>query len=268
MKPVKTPVLMYMCLSIGFIILNVRNSTQAQQSFHPPIHLSLRVALTDGERSPESNQDREKERRNMVQTIRSYGLNNPSVLKVMSHVPRHLFVPEEYRKRAYADSPLPIGYGQTISQPFIVAEMTRLLRLDSASKVLEVGTGSGYQAAVLTGFTPHVYTIEIIEPLAKAAASRLDLLGYKVEIRHGDGYFGWPEKSPFDAIVVTAAAGEIPPPLVHQLAPGGRMVIPVGPAFGTQSLMLVEKDKSGKVRTLGLMPVVFVPLTSEDRSKR
>jgi len=215
-----------------------------------------------------SLRDRERERQKMIETIRSYGLKDPPVLKVMSAVPRHLFVPEAYQNKAYADSPLPIGYGQTISQPFIVAEMTRLLQLNPESKVLEVGTGSGYQAAVLAGCTSQVFSIEIIEPLATAAASRLNRLGYKVQVRHGDGYFGWPDEAPFDAIVVTAAAGEIPPPLVRQLAPGGRMVIPVGRPLGIQSLMLVQKNLSGKLRTRSLMPVRFVPLTREDRSRQ
>jgi len=268
MKPLRASRMMLLSLPACIIILNLQASTQALPFASSSFYTSHWIALSDGNRPSESNQDREKERKNMIQTIRSYGLNDSDVLKVMSDVPRHLFVPEEYRKQAYADSPLPIGYGQTISQPFIVAEMTRLLRLESTSRVLEVGTGSGYQAAVLTGFTSHVYTIEIIKPLANSAASRLDRLGYKVENRHGDGYFGWPEKSPFDAIVVTAAAGEIPPPLIEQLAPEGRMVIPVGPVLGTQSLLLIEKDKSGKVRTRALMPVRFVPLTREDGSSR
>jgi len=228
------------------------------------MHKSVTTAMAGGM----SNPDRKSERQQMIETIRSYGLKDPTVLKVMSAVPRHLFVPEAYQKRAYADSPLPIGYGQTISQPFIVAEMTRLLQLHPESKVLEVGTGSGYQAAVLAGCTSQVFSIEIIEPLATAAASRLNRMGYKVQIRNGDGYFGWPEEAPFDAIVVTAAAGEIPPPLIHQLAPGGRMVIPVGAPLGIQSLMLVQKDLSGKLRTRSLMPVRFVPLTREDRSRQ
>jgi protein-L-isoaspartate(D-aspartate) O-methyltransferase len=205
----------------------------------------------------------------MVRVIRSYGLEDPEVIAAMSSVPRHEFVPDKLRSRAYDDSPLPIGYGQTISQPYIVAEMTRLLQLSEDSRVLEVGTGSGYQAAVLAYFTPHVYTIEIIEPLAKAAEKRLQSLGYTVvHIRHNDGYYGWPEKAPFDGIVVTAAAGEIPPPLVKQLKNRGRMVIPVGSVFGTQSLILVEKDETGTVRTNSLMPVRFVPLTRKDTSKR
>ena len=222
---------------------------------------------TGEDRQPGAADGREAERNEMVRVIRSYGLNDRAVLEAMGQVPRHAFVPAEYRKRAYQDTPLPIGYGQTISQPFIVAEMTRLLQLNQESRVLEVGTGSGYQAAVLRRFTPHVYSVEIIEPLAAAAAARLSQLGYEVRTRQGDGYFGWPEQSPFDAIVVTAAAGEIPPPLIDQLAAGGRMVIPVGPVFGTQSLMLVQKDPSGKVRTQSLMPVRFVPLTGQHSRK-
>jgi protein-L-isoaspartate(D-aspartate) O-methyltransferase len=205
----------------------------------------------------------------MVTKIRSYGLEDKRVLAAMSAVPRHEFVPPQLRHKAYADSPLPIGYGQTISQPYIVAEMTRLLMLDKDSRVLEVGTGSAFQAAVLTHFTPHVYSIEIIEPLATTAEARLQRLGYTVvKVRHADGYDGWPQQAPFDGIVVTAAAGEIPPPLIKQLKVGGRMVIPVGPVFGIQSLLLVEKDETGRVRTRSLMPVRFVPLTRQDRSKR
>lgn len=212
--------------------------------------------------SPPRFRERTEERRDMVAVIRSYGMKDPAVLDAMSHVPRHEFVPPNLRQRAYNDTPLPIGHGQTISQPYIVAEMTRLLQLNRNSRVLEVGTGSGYQAAVLTELTPNVSTVEIIGPLARAAEKRLQSLGYTVvDVRHGDGYYGWPEKAPFDGIVVTAAAGEIPPPLVRQLKPGGRMVIPVGPVFGTQSLMLVQKDKTGTVRTKSLMPVRFVPLT-------
>ena len=212
--------------------------------------------------------ERQEERQKMVSVIRSYGLKDEAVIDAMSRVPRHEFVPESLRSNAYDDSPLPIGYGQTISQPYIVAEMTRLLHLTAESRVLEVGTGSGYQAAVLTVFTPYVYTVEIIRPLAEAAEKRLHLLGYTVvEVRQGDGYYGWPEKAPFDGIAVTAAAGEIPPPLLKQLKPRGRMIIPVGPVFGIQSLMLVEKDETGRIRTESLMPVRFVPLTRADKSK-
>ena len=154
-------------------------------------------------------------------------------------------------------------------EPYIVAEMTRQLRLKPGARVLEIGAGSGYQAAVLTEFTPHVYTIEIIEALANSAAERLDRLGYDVvRVKHGDGYHGWPEEAPFDGIIVTCASGQIPPPLVEQLAPGGRMVIPVGAVFATQSLMLVQKDADGTVRSRSLMPVRFVPLVRPDASAK
>lgn len=233
-----------------------------------PIQKSVPPASKEAWRPPHFEK-RQAERDRMVRQIRAYGLQDPEVLEAMAAVPRHEFVPEARRRRAYDDTPLPIGHGQTISQPFIVAEMTRLLELDRNSRVLEVGTGSGYQAAVLAHFTPHVYTIEIIEPLAKAAAARLQRLGYtSVTVRHGDGYYGWPGQAPFDGIVVTAAGGEIPPPLVRQLKTGGRMVIPVGSVFGTQSLMLVQKDEQGRVRTTSLMAVRFVPLTRQDTSQR
>jgi len=217
--------------------------------------------------SPPKFTARQRERDAMVRTIRSYGLDDKGVLDVMAAVPRHEFVPGRLAGSAYDDGPLPIGYGQTISQPYIVAEMTRLLNLKSDSRVLEIGTGSGYQAAVLTHFTPNVYTIEIIKPLAESAAERLKRLGYTVvKARHGDGYYGWPGDVQFDAIIVTAAAGQIPPPLIEQLAPGGRMVIPVGRAYATQSLMLIEKLADGTLRSKRLMPVRFVPFVRGSRS--
>lgn len=189
-------------------------------------------------------------------------VKDKNVLAAVRAVPRHAFVPPDMRRRAYADSPLPIGHGQTISQPYIVALMTELLELTPESKVLEIGTGSGYQAAVLAHLTPHVYTIEIIKPLAEFAAQALGKQGYtEVKIRRADGYFGWKEEAPFDAIIVTCAAGQIPPPLIRQLAPGGRMVIPVGGPLAIQSLMLVEKAADGTVRSRSLMDVAFVPLT-------
>jgi protein-L-isoaspartate(D-aspartate) O-methyltransferase len=219
--------------------------------------------------SPPTSSARQKERDRMVGTIKGYGLSDPAVLKAMSAVPRHEFVPENSSGSAYADSPLPIGHGQTISQPYIVAEMTRQLALKPDSKVLEVGTGSGYQAAVLTHFTPWVYSIEIVGALARSAAERLKRLGYDVvEARHADGFFGWPEQGPFDAIIVTCAVGQIPPPLIQQLKPGGRLIAPVGGAFSVQWLMLVEKDREGKVRSSSLMAVRFVPLLREDPSRR
>jgi protein-L-isoaspartate(D-aspartate) O-methyltransferase len=214
------------------------------------------------------------ERARMVTTIEAHakqasttlGRNfiAPEVLKAVSAVPRHEFVPDGLRGDAYADRPLPIGYGQTISQPFIVALMTDLLRVGPDDAVLEVGTGSGYQAAVLAHLARRVYTIEIVPGLAESAAARLQRLGYSnVVARTGDGYYGWEEAAPFDSIIVTAAANQIPPPLIRQLKPEGRMVIPVGAPFAVQYLVLVERDPdNGRVTTRQLLPVRFVPLAS------
>jgi protein-L-isoaspartate(D-aspartate) O-methyltransferase len=189
---------------------------------------------------------------------------DPRVLEVMGAIPRHEFVPEDLREVGYEDRPLPIGYGQTISQPFIVALMTDILNLGRTSVVLEVGTGSGYQAAVAAALVRQVYTIEIIPGLARRAADRLRQLGYtNIAARVGDGYFGWPEVAPFDGIIVTAAAAHIPPPLLQQLRPGGRMVIPVGPPLGQQHLTVVERGADGRVKTRQLFPVKFVPLTGQ-----
>ena len=185
-----------------------------------------------------------------------------AVMKVMASVPRHEFVPEGQREKAYENRPLPIGHGQTISQPYIVALMTDLIETTPEMRVLEIGTGSGYQAAVLAELVDQVYSIEIIRPLGELAAQRLQSLGYdNVQARIGDGYYGWKEHAPFDAIVVTAAASHVPPPLIEQLRPGGRMVIPVGSRFMTQQLLFVEKAEDGSVTTRQLMPVFFVPLT-------
>ncbi len=200
----------------------------------------------------------------VVETASQLGRDqlNPRVLDALRNVKRHEFVPLENRKRAYKNRPLPIGHGQTISQPYMVAIMTDLLDLDPGDKVLEVGTGSGYQAAILGELIDRVYTIEIIPPLAKEAGERLKHLHYdNIETRVGDGYYGWKEQAPFDAIVVTAAASHIPPPLIRQLKPGGRMVVPVGSRFMTQELLLVEKNAAGDVTTRQLLPVIFVPLT-------
>jgi protein-L-isoaspartate(D-aspartate) O-methyltransferase len=190
------------------------------------------------------------------------GVKNETVLNAMRTVLRHEFVPEPDRGDAYADRPLPIGHGQTISQPYIVAYMTEMLGLKPEHTVLEIGTGSGYQAAVLAEIAAKVYSIEIVKPLAERATDTLKKQGYDtVEVKHGDGYFGWPEHAPFDAIIVTAAASHIPPPLVEQLKPGGRMAIPVGPPLQTQNLILVEKLEDGTLRRRSVMPVRFVPLT-------
>jgi protein-L-isoaspartate(D-aspartate) O-methyltransferase len=184
------------------------------------------------------------------------------VMSALGRVPRHRFVPAGQQHAAYDNRPLPIGHGQTISQPYIVALMTDLMRVEPQHTVLEVGTGSGYQAAILAELARTVCTIEIIEPLAQEAAERLQKLGYtRVQAKLGDGFYGWEDCGPFDSIIVTAAAGRIPPPLVRQLKPGGRMVIPVGAAFLTQQLVLVEKNLDGTVSTRQIMPVQFVPLT-------
>src|SRR5512143_3510629 len=181
---------------------------------------------------------------------------DPRVMAVMGTVPRHRFVPAGEVRNAYKNRPLPIGYGQTISQPYIVALMTDLMRLRHGDAVLEIGTGSGYQAAILAELAARVCTIEIVEPLAREAEARLRALGYaRVRTRVGDGYYGWQECGPFDAIMVTAAASHVPPPLVRQLKPGGRMVIPVGAPFLAQQLMLVEKRADGTVATRQLLPV-------------
>ncbi|MDH3495907.1 MAG: protein-L-isoaspartate(D-aspartate) O-methyltransferase [Gemmatimonadota bacterium] len=200
-------------------------------------------------------------RQAMVDVIVRAGVRDTTTLGAMLRVPRHEFVPADVRDLAYGDHPLPIGHGQTISQPYIVAFMTEVLGARPGLKVLEVGTGSGYQAAVLAAIGCDVYTMEIFEVLATEAAARLRLLGYDgVRVRHGDGHHGWPEAAPFDAVIVTAAAGYVPPKLLEQLKPGGRMVIPVGSVYGVQNLILVEKDPRGRMTTRNLLPVRFVPM--------
>jgi protein-L-isoaspartate(D-aspartate) O-methyltransferase len=212
-----------------------------------------------------------KERAALVEEVRIWGKRDPppgrrsfdeKVLSALNDVRRHEFVPRNARDEAYANHPLPIGHGQTISQPYIVALMTDLVEPKEDDVVLEIGTGSGYQAAVLAKLVKKVYSIEIIEPLAKSVSERLDRLGYgNVETRLGDGYYGWEEHAPFDAIVVTAAASHVPPPLIQQLKPGGRMVIPVGGRFMLQYLLLIEKNNDGEIITRQITAVRFVPLT-------
>lgn len=209
--------------------------------------------------------DFEQQRLEMVQkTIEVRGVADADVLEAMRTVPRHMFVLPEYLDLAYRDHPLPIDYGQTISQPYIVAWMTELLELKPGEKVLEIGTGSGYQAAVLAELDDvEVYTIEIVPELAEIAAKRLDELGYSaVEVRQADGYYGWPEYAPFDAIIVTAAPDHLPPPLVEQLTEGGRLVIPIGPPGGYQSLWKFVKE-GGDVTAYNMGGVRFVPFTGE-----
>jgi len=209
--------------------------------------------------------ERVVERARMVDwQIKARDVRDPNVLKAMRDVPRHAFVRPREQQYAYADHPLPIGYQQTISQPYIVAFMTEALELEPNSVVFEVGTGSGYQAAVCAEICRKVYTIEIVEELAKSAKKRLKELGYpNVFVKAGDAFFGWPEHAPFDAIIGTAAAGRIPEPLIEQLKPGGRMILPYGSSYGFQYLVLITKDKDGKLQSKNVMPVRFVPMTGE-----
>ncbi len=229
-----------------------------------------RDANPAGDWQPPRFSERQEARERMVQNqIVQRGLDVPDpvakrVYDAMRHVPRHLFVSEQQRNAAYADRPLPIGSGQTISQPHIVALMTAKLKTKPGDKVLEIGTGSGYQAAVLSEITPHVFSVEILKPLAEKAKKRLSELGYDViTVRTGDGYYGFEEHAPFDGIIVTCAAGHIPPPLLKQLKKGGTMIVPIGGAFEVQRLTLVTKDEDGEIHTKALMPVRFVPMTGE-----
>jgi len=232
------------------------------------------AALFFGLTQAAAEEDFEAQRAQMIKVIEAYGRGvaaelgrkgiDDRVIDVMNTVPRHRFVSDRLRDSAYADRPLPIGYGQTISQPFIVALMTDLLDVEPGDVVLEIGTGSGYQAAVLARLVNRVCTIEIVPPLGESATKLLERLGYgNVRTRIGDGYYGWPDCGPFDGIVVTAAASNVPPPLIAQLKPGGYMVIPVGGPFALQHLMLIEKRPDGSVLTRQMLPVRFVPLTRQ-----
>ena len=219
---------------------------------------AVAVKATSNEGDPS-----ERRRARMVETqIVARGVRNPRVLEAMRNVPRHLFVDPSQRDQAYEDHPLPIAGNQTISQPYIVALMTELLELTPGEKVLEIGTGSGYQSAVLSKLARQVFTIEIVPELARSASEKLAELGYKnVTVKEGDGYRGWPEHAPFDAIIVTAAPERIPQPLLDQLAPAGRMVIPVGGFF--QELKVFHKEKDGRITEKDILPVRFVPMTGE-----
>ena len=209
----------------------------------------------------------EARRRMVERDLQGRDIRDPKVLEIMGRVPRHLFVEPSLRSQAYADHPLPIGEGQTISQPYIVALMTQILQIKPGESVLEIGTGSGYQAAVLAGLTDRVYTIEIQEKLTQQAAQALKKLGYdRVQVKYGDGYFGWEAGAPFDAIIVTCAANHIPPPLIKQLSEGGRLVIPLGSTTYFQTLTLLTKKK-GKTDIQHLLGVAFVPMTGEAQKK-
>jgi protein-L-isoaspartate(D-aspartate) O-methyltransferase len=214
-------------------------------------------------RDAASDADRQAERAAMVERqIVERGITEPRLLAALLAVPRHRFVPVAWQAQAYADGPLPIGEGQTISQPYVVAKMTELAALRPTDRVFELGTGSGYQAAVASRLCAHVFSVEIQPPLAERAARLLRELGYdNVSVRSGDGFRGWPEQAPFEAMLITAAVSEIPDELLKQLKPGGRAVLPVGPAFGIQDLVLVQKGADGKTITRTIFPVRFVPAT-------
>jgi protein-L-isoaspartate(D-aspartate) O-methyltransferase len=222
------------------------------------------ASLDATRRGPRSDEAAAQRRAMVEHQIEARGVRDPDVLEAMRNVPRHWFVPDDVRRFAYADRPLRIGEGQTISQPYIVALMTDALDLTRESKVLEIGTGSGYQAAVLSEITPHVYTIEIVEPLARRAIAAFKEHGYEtIEARIGDGYAGWPEHAPFDAVIVTCAPDHIPQKLVEQLDVGGRLCIPVGTERGVQELILATKRQDGSLDRTSLIPVRFVPMTGE-----
>jgi protein-L-isoaspartate(D-aspartate) O-methyltransferase len=234
----------------------------ARRAFAAAALLVSACSVEEAALVPPRTQSFDQQRESMVETqIRTRGVRNENVLRAMREVPRHEFVPREYRDRAYDDGPLPIGLDQTISQPYIVALMSELVEPMPNHRILEVGTGSGYQAAVIARVVSQVYSIEIIPEHAQTAAERLKRLDVKnVEVRAGNGYLGWPERAPFDGILVTAGATEVPPRLVEQLKPGGRMIIPVGSTLSEQVLKVIQKDAKGGIETRDVIPVRFVPL--------
>lgn len=264
----------------GLCIPNLLQSTRFQMvNINLPCSVVVALVLATSSGGLFARDGYETERREMIAAIvetvtetRSYtGIDalDEQVMQALAAVPRHEFVPPSIRSFAYRNNALPIGEGQTISQPYIVALMTHLMGVDGNSVVLEIGTGSGYQAAVLARLVRHVYTIEIIETLGRRAENTLARLGFdNVTVRIGDGYIGWEEHAPFDAIIVTAAPEEVPQPLIDQLKPGARMVIPVGPEYGYQILQVLEKQENGEIRETDILPVGFVPFTGEgERTK-
>jgi len=251
-----------------FVLLAPRTTPSPPGSPTPPSSVgtmpATATAPTTQWHRPRFDQLQAPRRRMVDRQIADRGVKDPDVLAALRHVPRHRFIPAGARDAAYEDRPVSIGFGQTISQPYIVALMTELLDVQPGDKVLEVGTGSGYQAAVLSELTPNVFTIEIIERLADRAAATFKQLGYRtIRARCGDGYFGWKLAAPFDGIIVTAAAGHIPPPLRDQLKPGGRIVIPIGGIHDVQRLVVATKGDDGRLRTRSVGAVRFVPMTGE-----
>ncbi len=230
-----------------------------------PLLIGLILLIAPWACGQDKSTDFEHARRLMVnKQIMARGVTDSAVVAAMRSVPRHLFVPREMQAYAYADGPQLIGHSQTISQPFIVAYMTAALEVKPGQRILEIGAGSGYQAAILATIGAQVYTIEIVPELGRSAASRLEQMGYdNITVRIGDGYQGWPEQAPYDRIIVTAAPEEIPPRLVEQLAPGGIMVLPKGPRWWTQELIILSKDSEGNVTTTAVMAVRFVPMVRD-----
>lgn len=252
----------------GWMIIQPVEGLQAQKQI--PKSFTPEQALTDTLEWPRPRfEERREERHRLVETgIKNQGIQDPATLDAMRQVPRHRFVPDKLQQFAYMNRPLPIGHNQTISQPYIVGYMTAMLELEAGEKVLEIGTGSGYQAAVLSELTPNVYTIEIVEELGRQARVLFKELGYEtIRTRIGDGYKGWPEYAPFDAILLTAAPPEIPQPLIDQLKPGGVLIAPVGHTDETQYLTRVTKSESGKVRYERDIAVRFVPMTGEVQNR-
>lgn len=251
---------------VGFGVWTLLTGVEPQdiQSLPQADSIAAAVADTIDWERPRFSERRSERHRMVREGIKERGISDSKVLEAMRHVPRHLFVPQNYQQHAYLNRPLPIGHDQTISQPFIVGYMTEMLELQTGEKVLEIGTGSGYQAAVLSELTPYVYTIEIVEPLGKRARKRFKKLGYNtIKTKIGDGYKGWPERAPFDAVILTAAPEEIPEPLLQQLKPGGILVAPLGRTGETQFLTKATKSKDGKVHIKRKIPVRFVPMTGE-----
>jgi protein-L-isoaspartate(D-aspartate) O-methyltransferase len=256
--------LILLIAGLGIWVIFTGTEPQPIQTLPSPGSIDTVVADTLEWHRPRFSERQEERNQLVEQGIRKQGVTDPQVLDAMRNVPRHLFVPQNYQDYAYQNRPLPIGHEQTISQPYIVGYMTVMLDLQAGEKVLEIGTGSGYQAAILSELTPHVFTIEIVEPLGEQAITRFDKLGYKtIETKIGDGYKGWPKHAPFDAIILTAAPDEIPQPLIDQLKPGGILVAPVGSTSETQYLTKITKSADGRVHRQRNLPVRFVPMTGE-----